>query len=369
MSSPNHMLHNKILSLPISDFPSLQSSVGKSPPLSKEREGGHQKNNYNDDDIAAKAPLLLLSLPKTLDLKDLSSSQFFVSENNECRLINESKGVTYDLIKVESSNAYVMFPPPTTSSTETNEHSSAQEPPCKRIKTGNTNNENNDAKSTIQGRLLREKNTFFMECEPPTKSNLYQLVHEYLTEHCIFPSSSTCTNEEVGKSISDLSEMFLFSQKEIHDVLERMCAFPIHVPNSNQDDVKYGILSEEVERDTWNVILGVLAEWDGGEDYANKGVNVREMVKKVMESDDSMEEGIVSYCIKNCQINGEMDNQVVKLDPNYVSVYYTIWVLKSLMHSLCSHYLYFLFLIHCTEDCKKISTSTLQFTNCTLETI
>ncbi len=350
MTSLQHDLHNKVLTLPKSDFPSLQSSSIDS------RSNKNKNKNNNDADADADAPLLLVSLPKNLDLKDLSSSQFFISEENGCRLINESKGVTFDLIRVESSNAYVMFPPlqstlneSTSNKSTSPNHAEGEGPPSKRMKTADSETTTKTT-TTMEGRLLREKNTFFMECEIPKKTNLYQLVYDYLHQYCVYTHQST----NVGKSVLELSERFLYSQREVYDVLKKMHAFPIpngtHNGRGNmnmnmnmnmsmvtggeeQCDVsntltKYGVLSEEIERDTWDIILSVLAEWEGGTDYAKKGVNVGEMVKMVMKEDEeNLEEGVVNYCIKQCQVNVEEDDvssntgsAIVKLDPNYVSI-------------------------------------------------
>lgn len=280
-------LNNKILTLPKSDFPSLQQNDGST-------------TNNND---TSNPPLLLLTLPSSLQINDLSSSDFFISDDNDCRLVNESRGVTFDLVKVESSNAYVMFPP------------------TKRHKITGSNTSNDDS-NTLQGRLLRENNTFFMECEKP-KVDLEQLLSDYLTENCTYPPSK-------GISILELSEKFKFSQTEVRQVLDKIHAFqipasqPLDKANSDSDTRFYGVLSEEVERDTWNVIISVLSEWEGGIDYSQKGVTLNDMIQVTLAKDNSLEKGVLQYCLDQCIITNtndtsERDRDIVQLDAEYVS--------------------------------------------------
>lgn len=289
MSTQYKELQNKILNLPKSDFPSYCR-------LSCDERKGSGCDEEQDPKVID-PPLLLLSLPPALKTSDLSSSQFFLSDDSGCRLINESKGITYDLFKVESSNAYAMFPP------------------VKRAKTKDCRESNNE--TSVQGRLLREKNTFFMECTVP-KSNLEMLISTYLADKFTYPLSR-------GISISQLSQRFKHSQKEVKHVLDKIRAFPIPLDKmcdeSKSIEKCYGILSEEIERDTWNVIVGVLAEWDGGIDYANKGVMLNEMVKIIMAKDIDMERDVVQYCLEQCTVH-ESDRDdicLVKLNPEYVS--------------------------------------------------
>lgn len=290
----NNLLEGKILTLPKSDFPSLQ--------LGNSNKRSTAEDNDNDDIVDP--PLLLFSLPPSLEMSDLASSEFFLSDDSECRLVNESKGITLDLIKVESSNAYVMFHPtkqPKMTNTSNDEH-----------------NDNYSDQNKLRGRLLRENNTFFVECEQP-KANLKQMITEHLTENCIYPPST-------GISIRELSQKFKFSQKEVTSVLESIDAFQIPLNDSNKDDScdrYFGVLSEEVERDTWNVIIAVLSEWDGSIDYAQAGVVLDDMVKVVMTKyDDSLVEGVVRHCLDQCTIdtsNNESDTSPVRLDPKFVS--------------------------------------------------
>ncbi len=84
-----------ILELPLSDFPST-STVAK-------------RNNDDDDDNT----LFLLQLPSTIDRQSYSSSNIVITDTKDkktnCRWITSNE--TRHLIRVESSNAYVLVPP------------------------------------------------------------------------------------------------------------------------------------------------------------------------------------------------------------------------------------------------------------------
>lgn len=285
-------LHNKILILPKSDFPSLHRPNNEGKDIGD--SAYQQLNNSENQEFQAEPPLLLFKLPPSLQINDLSCSHFSLRDQDnddvnsggggvsDCRLINESKGVTFDLMKVESSNAYVMFPPPS-----------------KRAKTTTTMAHLSSPRRQAKGRLLREKNTFFLECAA-TKHNLERMIADYLRINCIYPQSR-------GISISQLSKKFRYSKKEVVEVLtKKIRAFPIPSENENRfTEQCYGLLSEEIEKDTWNDIVSVLSEWDGAIDYAKKGVIIEEMVKVILAKENEIDEDVVRYCLMQCTISSE----------------------------------------------------------------
>lgn len=267
-------LHNHLLTLPKADFPSL----------------GHDSNKNNGENPSNNESLLLLTLPSSLEIKDLSSSEFILSEDEGCRLINESKGMTFDMLRVESSNSYVMFPPQ-----------------AKKAKL-----KNDEDKSKIPGRLLRENNTFFMECKKQLISRLEKMVYEHLNENFVYPPSK-------GITIAKLSEEFKYSQKEVEQILQKIHAFEI---SNVSHEKKYGLLSEEVEKDVLDAIISVLSEWDEGMDYANTGVLMDKMIRIILTKEPKMEESIIRHCLVPCIVQDSLNDessQMVKLDASYVS--------------------------------------------------
>lgn len=241
-----HILTENTLKIPRTDFPSISS---KSP-----------------------SPLLLFQLPPQLTLDDLSSddTNIFIQDDGKCRLISEKdNGYTFDLVKVETSNSYVLVP----------EHQD-------------------------EARLLRENNTFFLEC-CHAHLDVDKDVRDVLRGH-IYP------DDKRGITISELSYKLSCSKKQIQDSIQRIHALPMpNIPGA------YGLLSEEVERNLWFLITSVLAEWDGGVDYGVKGINAEEMVEQVMlrsEQDDTLEKSIVHYCIESCSKGRDGDRTILSVD-------------------------------------------------------
>jgi hypothetical protein len=246
MSKRKHILTEDTLKIPRTDFPSISSK----PP----------------------SPLLLFQLPPQLTLDDLSSddTNIFIQDDNNCRLISEKdNGYTFDLVKVETSNSYVLVP----------------------------ENQN-------EARLLREKNTFFLEC-CPVQLNIDKDVRAVLHGH-VYP------DDKNGMTISDLSYKLSCSKKQIQDSINRINALPM--PNNVG---AYGLLSEELEQNLWFLITSVLAEWEGGKDYAVKGINAEEMVEQVLmrsSHEDGFEKSIVHYCIRSCSKGIDGDRTILSVD-------------------------------------------------------
>ena len=246
MSKRKHILTEDTLKIPRTDFPSISSK----PP----------------------SPLLLFQLPPQLTLDDLSSddTNILIQEDDKCRLISEKdSGYTFDLVKVETSNSYVLVP----------EHKN-------------------------EARLLREKNTFFLEC-CPAHVDVDKDVRNVLKQY-VYPDNKH------GVTVSELSYKLSCSKKQIQESIHRINAFSM--PNRPG---AYGLLSEELERNLWFLITSVLAEWDGGVDYAVKGINADEMVEQVMmrsDQDDGLEANVVHYCIDRCSKGKNGDRTILSVD-------------------------------------------------------
>lgn len=253
MSKRKHALTEETLHIPKTDFPSMNSFASR-----------------------PSSPLLLFQLPTQMTLDDLTSedTNIFIHDDGSCRLISEKDhGYTFDLVKVETSNSYVLVP-----------------------------------EQSSQARLLRENNTFFLECCPIQK-DIEKEIRDLLKKH-VYPDDKT------GVTVSELSQMLCFSKKEIQRAIHQIQAFPVPYGEDS-----YGFLSEQVERDAWFFIVSVLAEWEGGMDYAVKGVDANEMTRQVMmrsDKEDGLEEAIIHHCIRKCSKGSDGDR--VLLSVEYVSV-------------------------------------------------
>uniref|UniRef100_A0A7S3V637 Sister chromatid cohesion protein DCC1 n=1 Tax=Chaetoceros debilis TaxID=122233 RepID=A0A7S3V637_9STRA len=276
MSKRKHPLENKTLKVSKTDFPSLSRTT-----------------NGNTD---KSSQLLLVQLPPTLSLDELTKSSRFIIQEGEdkdkCRLISEgSEGKTFDLVRVETSNSYIMV-----------KHGTD-------IRKDDDVNDNDDSqnKKKANARLLRESNTFFLECIE-NKDNLEIEVERILKKH-VYP------DDRKGITLNEIEKILMHSTSEIKNVLKKMMAFPIPCTGTDAgtdtDTERYGVVSEEVERETWFIIVSVLSEWDGAIDYAGKGVHLEAMVQEVMkrkEDNDDLEDCVVRFCLRLCMCSISSDN-------------------------------------------------------------
>ena len=279
MSKRKHHLVNKTLKIPKSDFPSLGKSASTSSPP---------------------PPLLLVQLPTNLTTKDLIRSHFILQhDSDKCRLVSQEKGLTFDLVKVETSNSYVLIK----DDGDTNDASSSS----------SSENVPSDTKQEDkEARLVREKNTFFLECIQ-IKAGLQSKIEMILkTKSYVYPTK--------GISVDGICQQVMHSKKEVQAALNDMKAFNIF-SSTDPSGAMYGTLSEEMEREVWYVIRRVLSEWDGGNDYAGKGVLKEDMITQIMDRNDGCEddinEGVLRHCLEKCTL--EVAGEYTKLNVDHVS--------------------------------------------------
>jgi hypothetical protein len=313
MSKRKHHLVDKALKIPKTDFPSLGMPASSSSVSSP-----------------SAPPLLLLQLPSNLTTKDLIKSHFILqNDSDKCRLVSEDKGITFDLVKVETSNSYVLIKDEGDDGL-TND-------------AGNNANENVQSakKQDKEARLVREKNTFFLECiqmKTDLQSQIEQILKSYL-----YPT--------MGISLDDICQRLMHSKKEVHGALVEMKAFNIHSSPDSSSSM-YGMLLEEMEREVWYVIRRVLSEWDGGNDYAGKGVVKEEMIKQVMQcndgSEDDIDEGVLRHCLEKCTLeevsdDGRRHHNCTRLNVDHVSshtvfMYLCTWPISTpILQKDCTH--------------------------------
>jgi len=124
--------------------------------------------------------LFLLQLPPSLKYSDIveNSSRILIQDTVndddklvQCRLVIEEKGISYDLIKVHTSNTYVLVPPIIDEINNIKTIDSTIRHANKKAKLDIDNDLyiNNNIRN-FPSRLLREKNTFFLECCQPSST-------------------------------------------------------------------------------------------------------------------------------------------------------------------------------------------------------
>lgn len=304
MSKRKHPFFSEktILKIPKSDFPSLGQSQSTT-------STGHTSTDSSivSSSPAPASPLLLLQLPPGFTVNDLAKSHFAFDQNdemNKCRLISEEKGVTLDLVKVSTSNSYVLVPGSKQEGTGDGSKETRTNP------TVQNKNDSNGPFACVEARLLRETDTFFLECTE-SKIDLVTEIDKILQEF-VYPTP--------GISIDEISQRLMCSKKEVKIALDKMQAFQVFCGDGGSQPT-YGLLSEEVEIQVWYVIRSVLSEWDGGRDYAGQGVLLQDMIEEIMRrndgSEDDLEEGVVRNCLNKCIV--DIDNGRVRLDANYIA--------------------------------------------------
>ena len=225
--------------------------------------GNKDSGSESDEDT-----LVLMQLPSTLTAADLKSAHMIASPSQQVCLIAEDKGRTYALSRVETSNAYILVPPPSPS---------PDERPRKKTKTDRT-------LVSVPARLLQEgiSGASFLELKSKTLS-LADLYKE-LQDHVLDPYDTSKTWS--GRTFSSLAAELQCSQKEVLSGLQRMHALGLPSPDGT---LRYGLLSEEALQEAKLAIVATLTECDNFQDYAVSGVPatlcVEEVVNRVPSSE------------------------------------------------------------------------------------
>jgi len=213
--------------------------------------------------------------------------------------VSQEKGLTFDLVKVETSNSYVLIKDDGDTNDASSSNSSENVP-------SDTRQEDKEA------RLVREKNTFFLECIQ-IKAGLQSKIEMILkTKSYVYPTK--------GISVDGICQQVMHSKKEVQAALNDMKAFNIF-SSTDPSAAMYGTLSEEMEREVWYVIRRVLSEWDGGNDYAGKGVLKEDMITQIMDRNDGCEddinEGVLRHCLEKCTL--EVAGEYTKLNVDHIA--------------------------------------------------
>mmetsp|Transcript_5058 Transcript_5058/g.7312 ORF Transcript_5058/g.7312 Transcript_5058/m.7312 type:complete len:524 (+) Transcript_5058:106-1677(+) len=314
-----------LLSVPICDFPSLTKN-----------------NNNNNDNTSATEnerntnDLILCELPSTLSIKDImKNSKFIIKDDNdddddydddddgkknsrsiECRLIVEDKATSHDLVRAETSNTYILAPPNATQiqmstnddkrlSFDTNVSSISldtqnmrtnqqlnsayhdkESPSTKKRKTSLSSSLTfeEDTSVHVPSRLLRETNTFILECSPPlSQKEIQSEIMRILSNHS--NSHARKSLPSFGWTLNGLATKIMCSTREIQMALEGMD----HVFSYNtvgHQTLYYALLKEELGNHARMHIVHTLTEWDGAKNYGerSKGIDFEDMIREVLNT-------------------------------------------------------------------------------------
>lgn len=275
--------------------------------------------------------LVLMQLPGSLSLSDFQKAgncRFLAStapssslmSSQSCCLVVESQGATFDLVKVETSNALVLIPPSACSTVTT------EEPLLKRPKMDDDNNDDdkNHNRATeltsVHCRLLQAggSGASFLELRPKSLSlkSLRSLLLPHLFDPYLQNDNDTTTSMTAwqGRTVDSLAHELLISQDQIYQGLERVHALAL-TPNGNTDHcVSYGLLSEEALQEGQCALLSTLAECRDFEHYATAEIPYESLIqesKKRMNETYPYVDQVLRHCVETTLL---LTNEATNID-------------------------------------------------------
>ena len=263
------------------------------------------KTNENDNDSSS---LVLMQLPSSLSIKDVQGARMIATQTQQASLVVEHKGMAFDISRVETSNAYILISPTTTTSKQ-----SEISRPCKRIKS-------NDNKTlvSVHARLLHPggSGASFLELKPKSL-HLSDLQDEL--KDCVFEPYNA-DKPFTGKTLQNLAASLQVSQQQVTAGLQRMQAVCLH----EHGIAVYGILSQEALQEATNYIVACLAECEEFAHYSTKGISQQTCIAQVMTRVPTDEQyphlqSVIRHTLGTLELhdddNIDMDNgHVIQLD-------------------------------------------------------
>ena len=212
------------------------------------------KNDKDDEDT-----LVLMQMPSSLNASDLKEAHIVASSSQQVCLVVEDKACTYAMSRVETSNAYIMVPPPLPS---------FEERPRKKAKTNLV---------SVPVRLLQPggSGAFFLELK--TKTLMLADLQNELRDHVFDPFNAD--KQWTGRTLASLAVDLQASQQEVVHGLQRMQALGIM---GSDGTMSYGLLSEEALQEAKASIVATLTECDDFQDYAGTGIWEDDCLQQVM---------------------------------------------------------------------------------------
>jgi Sister chromatid cohesion protein Dcc1 len=268
---------------------------------------------------ASSAPSsLLLQLPLHWTVGDFINHQsstdlsntYFVSNRNEpsqqVACVVESKGTSFTVHRVETSNVLVLVPPPSSTNGKTEMNA---------INDTHNNDDTTDpspAKITqhIPAHLLKAggSGAFFLELRPKRlrRSTLREALPTF------DPSHTNRSTPLIGRTICDLAGTLQLSQSEVQRGLSQILAF--HLPRT--DPMQYALLTDSILQDCYHAVLdGLILFGVPSEDYAGVGIEeAASFVDFVIQQVFSEEERfpdldcVVHHCLHSLQATTSEDD-------------------------------------------------------------
>jgi Sister chromatid cohesion protein Dcc1 len=304
--------------------------------------------------------IVLLKLPPQWTVDDLRQAHFVAQPSSQVACVVESKQCSFSVHRVETSNALVMVPPPTTPSPLDDDEN---EPMTKKCKLLGTTPSTGKTLTVVPTRLLKAggSGACFLELRPKPLSRidlLSQLQGCLLNPYAIGQTTTDCTipylvytsaatatanaceavstiaersmddDDEamvpfVGRTVADLSAALQCSTFEVQTALEQIQAYALPRTTPRQ----YGRLAEEALAECYLAIVSTLAEENGYDQYASApGIVVRECVAQAVQRLGTQERFIdanevICHCLQQLRADGQnRESDTLCLDVSKVSI-------------------------------------------------
>jgi len=233
--------------------------------------------------------LVLFQLPDQIDLMDLPGSRLVASTpTQQACWINETKGVSYAVSRVETSNAYIMIKP-------------SAERPTKKVK---------HSMRMQQVQLLQRGGSGASFLELKEHPLNVEALHALLKQHVLDPFDPICRWK--GLSVNDLALPLQVSEKQLMAGLAQLNALVL----TN----RYGLLSEEGLTEAQASIVATLTEVEKFHDFLDIEVEdfVRQAVTRTEEKYEYLPE-VIRHTLLTLKKDDDQSNIKISLDVTKVA--------------------------------------------------
>lgn len=268
----------------------------------------------------ASSSFLLMQLPPGWKVDDLTDSRFVSKPQQQVALVSDKKEKSFLVSNVQSSNCFVLVPPPS----DTDDGYSEQV--SKKAKLDGESEEEETRHThelhTVPTRLLKPggSGASFLELRPKLLK-ITELQRTLVAAKAVLdPYNDDWKPCEI--TIDDLANELQHSLMEIRRGLLAIEGVYVYRNEAGRDAVL--LLSEEAQLNVHQAIVSTLAEADECQNYADTGVDVERCVNLIVErmSKEEHFEGdhdVVRYCLLRLAQKASSENEDhVKLDVSKV---------------------------------------------------
>jgi hypothetical protein len=240
----------------------------------------------------------MMQLPVGWKAEDLADSQFISKPQQQVALVSESKEMSFLVSNVQSSNCFVLIPPP----------DGIDEPAAKKAKSSSLR--------TIPTRLLKPGGSGATFLELRVKVLKVTDLQSALA-HAVLDRDEE--NNARPMTIDALAKELQHSKTEIR---KGLLAMERAFVTSNESVY---LLSEEIQMIVQHAIVSTLAE--DCEDYAGRGVHVESCVQAIVERMSPEErfrhdQDVVHYCLgRLAHPKSDANAEIIRLDVSKVSCF------------------------------------------------